>query len=119
MISSRQSALGGSSLPSSMRALRKLSPQPGFVREDIAVPGFGATDVLVRVKKAGVCGTDANIYGGDHGEQRRVKPPLTPLTGKILELADAPTRGAPFRLIGNLILRVMPGALNDVFPPSQ
>jgi threonine 3-dehydrogenase len=62
---------------SSMRALRKLSPQPGFVREEIAVPGFGPNDVLIRVQKVGLCGTDAHIYGWDHWAQRRVKPPLT------------------------------------------
>jgi threonine 3-dehydrogenase len=77
MISSRHVSSAVSSLPSSMRALRKLAPEAGFVRQDIAVPGFGANDVLIRVRKVGLCGTDAHIYGWDHWAQRRIKPPLT------------------------------------------
>jgi threonine 3-dehydrogenase len=64
-------------IPASMPALRKDAPAPGFTYAEIGVPAFGATDVLIRVKKAGLCGTDAHIYGWDQWAQRRVKPPLT------------------------------------------
>ena len=60
-----------------MRALRKLAPEPGFVRQDIPVPQIGPSDVLIRVEKAGVCGTDAHIYTWDKWAQNRIKPPLT------------------------------------------
>lgn len=59
-----------------MRALRKTRPGPGFSLDEVAVPPFGANDVLVRVRKAGLCGTDAHIYAWDHWAERRVKPPL-------------------------------------------
>ena len=40
------------------------------------MPEIGPTDVLIRVEKAGVCGTDAHIYGWDAWAQNRIKPPL-------------------------------------------
>jgi threonine 3-dehydrogenase len=64
-------------LPKTMRALRKLRPEPGFTLEEIPVPQFGPTDVLIRVEKVGVCGTDAHIYGWDKWAQTRIHPPLT------------------------------------------
>src|SRR5581483_2564823 len=64
-------------IPRTMRALRKKAAGPGFALEEIAVPDVGPSDVLVRVKAAGVCGTDLHIYAWDHWAERRVKPPLT------------------------------------------
>ena len=40
------------------------------------MPEFGPNDVLIRVRKVGLCGTDAHIYSWDQWAQRRVKPPL-------------------------------------------
>ncbi|MDQ2909339.1 MAG: L-threonine 3-dehydrogenase [Candidatus Eremiobacteraeota bacterium] len=59
-----------------MRALTKAAPGPGFVLNAAPVPAIGAADVLIRVRKAGVCGTDHHIYEWDTWAQRRVKPPL-------------------------------------------
>ncbi len=59
-----------------MKALVKTAPQAGFTLSDVPVPTIGPTDVLIRVEKAGVCGTDAHIYGWDVWAQNRVKPPL-------------------------------------------
>ncbi|MFN2460499.1 MAG: L-threonine 3-dehydrogenase [Candidatus Velthaea sp.] len=67
---------GAAALPSSMRALRKSAAGPGFSLDGVPVPAFGANDVLVRVLKVGLCGTDAHIYAWDHWAERRVKPPL-------------------------------------------
>lgn len=60
-----------------MRALRKMTPGGGFSLEHIPVPSIGASEVLIRVEKVGLCGTDLHIYGWDQWAQRRVKPPLT------------------------------------------
>ena len=65
------------SIPETMIALRKESAAPGFARAEVAVPTLGPSDVLIRVKKAGICGTDHHIYAWDHWAQRRVKPPIT------------------------------------------
>jgi threonine 3-dehydrogenase len=64
-------------LPKNMRSLRKPKPEPGFVLQEIPVPEIGPSDVLIRVEKAGVCGTDAHIYAWDKWAQNRLQPPLT------------------------------------------
>ena len=38
-------------------------------------PDIGPTDVLIRVKRAGICGTDLHIYRWDSWSQRRITPP--------------------------------------------
>jgi threonine 3-dehydrogenase len=60
-----------------MKALVKARPEAGFTLAEVPVPAIGPTDVLIRVEKAGVCGTDAHIYSWDKWAQARVKPPLT------------------------------------------
>jgi len=50
-------------IPDTMRALRKMSAAPGFTLEHIPVPSIGPSDVLIRVKTVGLCGTDQHIYG--------------------------------------------------------
>ena len=64
-------------IPATMRALRKMSAGPGFTLEHIPVPSIGPSDVLIRVKTVGLCGTDQHIFAWDHWAERRVKPPLT------------------------------------------
>lgn len=63
-------------LPETMPALSKIEAGPGFVLREVPLPAFGPTDVLIRVEKAGVCGTDAHIYSWDAWAQHRVRPPL-------------------------------------------
>jgi threonine 3-dehydrogenase len=63
-------------MASTMKALSKLRPEPGFVLNEVPIPDIGPTDVLIRVEKAGVCGTDAHIYSWDKWAQNRIHPPL-------------------------------------------
>jgi threonine 3-dehydrogenase len=60
-----------------MKALRKMRPQRGAQLESISIPTIGATDVLVRVRAASICGTDLHIYGWDRWSASRIHPPLT------------------------------------------
>src|SRR5438552_15142578 len=60
-----------------MKALRKMQAARGLSLESAATPSIGATDVLVRVKAASICGTDLHIYGWDRWSQGRIKPPVT------------------------------------------
>lgn len=79
-------------LPTTMRALRKLSAGPGFVQQEIPVPSIGPSDVLIAVEKAGVCGTDAHIYHWDTWAQNRIKPPLTighEFMGRVVAAGEA------------------------------
>jgi threonine 3-dehydrogenase len=59
-----------------MTALRKIAAAPGFDLGDVPVPQIGPADVLIRVRKAGICGTDHHIFAWDAWAQRRIKPPL-------------------------------------------
>jgi threonine 3-dehydrogenase len=60
-----------------MKALRKMSPEPGAQLESVAVPSPGPTEVIVRVRAASICGTDLHIYGWDRWSASRIRPPLT------------------------------------------
>src|SRR5262249_24738098 len=64
-------------MPTTMKALRKMQPARGLSFESAAVPAIGPTDVLVRVKTAPICGPDLHIYGWDRWSQGRIKPPVT------------------------------------------
>ena len=45
-----------------MKALVKSRPEPGLWMEDVPVPEPGINDVLIRILKTGICGTDVHIY---------------------------------------------------------
>jgi threonine 3-dehydrogenase len=64
-------------MASTMKALRKMLPARGLSMEQAPVPVPGASDVLVRVKAASICGTDLHIYGWDRWSQGRLRPPVT------------------------------------------
>jgi threonine 3-dehydrogenase len=61
-----------------MLAVVKPKPAPGAEIREVKVPGFGRTDVLVKVKVASICGTDLHIYEWDRWAQSRIHPPLIP-----------------------------------------
>lgn len=44
-----------------MKALVKARPEPGLWMETVPVPEPGPNDVLIRVKKSAICGTDVHI----------------------------------------------------------
>ncbi|MBV8643809.1 MAG: NAD(P)-dependent oxidoreductase [Candidatus Eremiobacteraeota bacterium] len=59
--------------------------------------------------------TGIMLLSGAPAVRERVKPLLEPMTGKVLDLGDDPTRGASFKLFGNLMLLVITGGLADVY----
>jgi threonine 3-dehydrogenase len=65
-------------IPKIMRALVKATAAPGMEMREVPVPEIGATDVLVTVETASVCGTDLHIYHWDEWAQARIKPPYIP-----------------------------------------
>lgn len=60
-----------------MKALVKERAGPGFTLKDVPEPGIRDDEVLIRVRRAGVCGTDVHIYEWDDWAKGRVKPPIT------------------------------------------
>lgn len=60
-----------------MKALVKTAAGPGFELRDVARPQIREDEVLIRVRRAGVCGTDVHIYEWDDWARGRCKPPFT------------------------------------------
>lgn len=60
-----------------MKALVKSRREPGLWLEDVPVPEIGINDVLIRVMKTGICGTDVHIYNWDEWAQQTIPVPMT------------------------------------------
>ena len=52
-----------------MKALVKRKAEPGLWLEEVLVPEVGDDDVLIRIKKTSICGTDVHIYNWDAWSQ--------------------------------------------------
>ena len=71
-----------------MKALVKARAEPGLWLEDVPVPAIGRDDVLIRVLRTGVCGTDLHIYEWDGWAQANVPVPLVTgheFVGEVVE----------------------------------
>lgn len=65
------------SIPKSMRALVKKERTEGIWMDEVAVPEIGPNDLLIRVKKTAICGTDVHIYNWDEWAQSTIPVPMT------------------------------------------
>ena len=59
-----------------MRAIAKLTPGPGLSLTEVPVPKPGVNDVLIKVKKTSICGTDVHIYNWDAWAEKTIKTPM-------------------------------------------
>jgi threonine 3-dehydrogenase len=59
-----------------VQALVKAKREPGLWLEDVPEPEPGINDVLIRVHKTGICGTDLHIYGWDAWAQETIPVPM-------------------------------------------
>ncbi len=59
-----------------MKALVKSKPEPGLWLEDVPEPTYGHSDVLIKIKKTAICGTDLHIYNWDAWSQKTIKTPM-------------------------------------------
>src|SRR5438552_4050536 len=74
-----------------MLAVLKPEAKAGAEIREVAVPKFGPTEVLVKVKVASICGTDLHIYNWDSWAQKRIHPPLIPgheFCGTVVAVGD-------------------------------
>jgi threonine 3-dehydrogenase len=72
-----------------MKALVKARPEAGLSYEDVPIPAIGRSDVLIKVLRTGICGTDLHIYSWDPWAQEHVPVPLIighEFVGQIVEL---------------------------------
>ncbi len=59
-----------------MKALVKKLSEPGLWLEDVPEPKIGINDILIRVKRASVCGTDVHIYNWDEWAKQTIPVPM-------------------------------------------
>ena len=59
-----------------MKALAKLKAEPGIWMTETAVPEIGHNDVLIKIRKTAICGTDMHIYQWDDWSQATVPVPM-------------------------------------------
>jgi threonine 3-dehydrogenase len=74
-----------------MKALVKAKAEPGIWMADVAKPTIGPNDVLIRMKKTAICGTDIHIYNWDDWAQRTIKVPMAvghEYCGEIVEIGS-------------------------------
>jgi threonine 3-dehydrogenase len=79
-----------------MKALVKSKPEPGLWLEDIEVPRPGMNDVLIRVLRAGICGTDVHIYKWDDWAARTIPVPMAIGHEFVGEVVEAGSNVADF-----------------------
>jgi threonine 3-dehydrogenase len=63
-------------LPHNMKALVKAKAEPGIWLQDVPEPSVGINDVLIKVHKTGICGTDLHIYKWDAWAQKTIPVPM-------------------------------------------
>lgn len=60
-----------------MKSLVKAKREPGIWMEDVPVPEYGVNDVLIKIEKTAICGTDIHIYSWDEWAQATIPVPMT------------------------------------------
>jgi threonine 3-dehydrogenase len=74
-----------------MKALVKSKAEPGLWLEDLPMPGISVNDVLIRVDRTGICGTDVHIYKWDAWAQKTIPVPMAvghEFVGEIVEVGS-------------------------------
>ena len=74
-----------------MKALVKAAAEPGLRLQDVREPEIGINDVLIQVRKTGICGTDLHIYGWDSWAQKTIPVPMVvghEFVGEIVRVGD-------------------------------
>jgi threonine 3-dehydrogenase len=79
-----------------MKALVKSKREPSLWLEDIEAPRPGMNDVLIRVRRAGICGTDVHIYKWDDWAQRTIPVPMAIGHEFVGEVVEAGSNVADF-----------------------
>lgn len=72
-----------------MKALVKAEPREGLWMQTAPVPEIGPDDVLIRINKTGICGTDIHIWNWDEWAQKTVPVPLITgheFAGEVVEV---------------------------------
>jgi threonine 3-dehydrogenase len=74
-----------------MRALVKLEPGPGLTLTKVKKPAVGHNDVMIRIRKTAICGTDIHIWKWDEWAQKTIPVPMHvghEYVGEIVEMGQ-------------------------------
>ena len=85
-----------------MPAVVKTRSEPGLELQEVPVPEVGPNDVLIRVQKASICGTDVHIYNWDAWAQKTIPVPLVighEFVGRVADVGSAVTDFKPGELV--------------------
>ncbi len=78
-------------MPQTMKALVKKKSERGLWLEEVPVPTIGINDVLIKVLRTGICGTDLHIYKWDAWAQKTIPVPMVvghEFVGQIVEVGS-------------------------------
>ena len=85
-----------------MLALVKTAPGPGLELREVPRPEVGINDVLVKVHRTGICGTDLHIAAWDPWAAKTIVPPLVvghEFVGEVVEIGENVAGFAPGDLV--------------------
>jgi threonine 3-dehydrogenase len=85
-----------------MLALVKTAPGPGLELREVPIPEIGINDVLIRVRRTGICGTDLHIDAWDAWAAKTIVPPLVvghEFVGEVVEIGSNVSDIAPGDLV--------------------
>ena len=74
-----------------MKAIVKAEPREGLDLRDVPEPGINPDEVLIAVRRAGICGTDMHIYNWDAWAQKTIPVPMVvghEFVGEIVEVGS-------------------------------
>jgi threonine 3-dehydrogenase len=77
-----------------MKALIKKKQERGIWMDEVSVPEIGPNDLLVKINKTAICGTDLHIYEWDHWAQQTIPVPMVvghEFVGAIARVGSAVT----------------------------
>lgn len=60
-----------------MKSLIKAKREPGIWMQDMSIPDYGVNDVLIKIHKTAICGTDIHIYAWDDWAETTIPVPMT------------------------------------------
>ncbi len=74
-----------------MKALVKAKPEVGIWMEEIPVPEVGHNDILIKISKTAICGTDVHIYNWDKWAEKTIPVPMAvghEFVGRIVDMGS-------------------------------
>lgn len=87
-----------------MKALVKEKAETGiWMHDDVPEPVMGPNDVLIKIKKTAICGTDIHIYNWDEWAQKRIRRPLVIGHEFVGEIVDVGKEVSSFFKIGERV----------------